>query len=64
MKIESHRTPLQRARAKLTATRRPDRTLAAVGAAALFAFSALAFATAAILAPPIVIEHTAPPTGR
>ncbi|HUO22716.1 MAG TPA: hypothetical protein VMU59_09410 [Caulobacteraceae bacterium] len=49
-------TPLQRARAKLKPPKAPDRTLGAVAAAAFFAVSALTFAAAAILAPPVTIE--------
>ena len=67
MEIESSSpppSPLDRARAKLKAPTRPDRPLIAVAAAALFAASALTFAAAAILAPPLVIEPMAKPGVR
>jgi|GEM_PF-4654980 hypothetical protein len=60
MQIESP-APLALARAKLVAPSRPDRPLAAVCAAALFAVCALTFAAAAIFAPPVVIEPMAKP---
>ena len=63
MNIEStlrQTSPLERARTKLTAPPRDDRTLAAVAAAALFAASALTFAAVAILAPPVAIEPIPP----
>ncbi len=57
-------TPLDAARAKLQAPTRADRPLAAVAAAALFAFAALVFATAAIFAPPLVVTPIAHPGVR
>ena len=53
--------PLDLARAKLKPPARPERPLAAVAAAALFAACALTFAAAAILAPPIDIAPIAKP---
>ena len=52
-------TPLERARAKLGPRPRSDSSLPAVAAAALFAFCALTFAAAAILAPPTVVTPMA-----
>jgi hypothetical protein len=54
-------TPLERARAKLKPRAPTDSTLPAVAAAALFAFCALTFAAAAILAPPNVVAPMAKP---
>jgi hypothetical protein len=54
-------TPLELAKAKLVSPKRPERPLAAVAAAALFAVSALVFATAAILAPPTTFTPMAKP---
>ena len=54
-------TPLELAKAKLAPPRRAERPLAAVAAAALFAISALIFATAAILAPPTTFTPMAKP---
>jgi hypothetical protein len=54
-------TPLELAKAKLAAPKRPDRPMAAVAAAALFAVCALVFATAAILAPPTTFTPIAKP---
>lgn len=54
-------SPLDRARGKLMKPAPPDRALAAVGAAALFAACALTFAAAAILAPPAVVAAPAKP---
>ena len=50
---------LSRARALLEPAARPERVWPAVGAAALLAISALAFATAMLLAPPLTSEHVA-----
>lgn len=50
---------MARARALLEAPRRPERLWPVLGAAGLLAVSALAFATAMIMAPPIVSEHVA-----
>jgi hypothetical protein len=65
MEIESSLSaqprPLDLARAKLKPPTKPDRTLAAVAAAALFAACALTFAAAAILAPPVTIAPIAKP---
>jgi hypothetical protein len=44
---------LAEAREKLRARTRPDRHWAALGAAAFFALCAIAFAVAAVLAPPL-----------
>lgn len=49
---------MARARALLTRSRPPERTWPALVAAAALAISALAFATAMILAPPLV-THSA-----
>ncbi len=67
MQIESASSAssaLDLARAKLKAPVRPDRSLLAVVAAALFAVSALTFAAVAILAPPLVVEPMAKPGVR
>ncbi|HEX4708887.1 hypothetical protein [Phenylobacterium sp.] len=50
---------IARARALLVRRKRPERTWPVLAAAALLAVSALAFATAMILAPPLVSEHVA-----
>ena len=50
---------MARARALLEPPRRPERVWPVLGAAALLAVSALTFATAMILAPPLTSEHTA-----
>jgi hypothetical protein len=50
---------LARARALLTRPARHERIWPALAAAALLAISALAFATAMIMAPPLVSEHVA-----
>ena len=54
-------TPLETARAKLRSRAPSDNSLPAVAAAALFAFCALTFAAAAILAPPTVVAPMARP---
>ena len=65
MDTESPKTaglsPLERARAKLAPRAPSDSALPAVAAAALFAFCALTFAAAAILAPPVVVAPMAKP---
>jgi hypothetical protein len=48
---------LARARALLEPPRPPERLWPVLGAAGLLALSALAFATAMIMAPPVVSEH-------
>jgi len=48
---------LARARALLEAPRRRERVWPVLAAAALLAVSALAFATAMIMAPPVVSSH-------
>ena len=47
------------AKTLLTRRKRPERMWPALGAAGLLAVSAIAFATAMILAPPLVSEHVA-----
>ena len=54
-------TPLALARAKLAPRAATESALPAVAAAALFAFCALTFAAAAILAPPTVVTPMARP---
>jgi hypothetical protein len=54
---------LARARELLTPHRRPERMWPAIAAAGLLAVSALAFATAMILAPPLTSEHVATARG-
>ena len=51
------REEMARARALVEAPRRPDRMWPVLGAAVLLALSALTFATAMILAPPLTSEH-------
>jgi hypothetical protein len=51
------------ARALLKRPERAERMWPALGAAALLALSALVFATAMIVAPPLVSEHVAPARG-
>lgn len=53
------REEISRVRALLDASKRPERMWPVLGAAGLLAFSALAFATAMILAPPLTSEHVA-----
>ena len=53
------RDALARARSLLARPDRPQRLWPVIGAAALLATSALAFATAMIMAPPLVSEHVA-----
>lgn len=48
---------MAQARALLARPERKERVWPVLGAAALLAFSALTFATAMILAPPLTIEH-------
>ena len=48
---------MARARALLEPPERRDRLWPVLGAAGLLALSALAFATAMIMAPPVVSEH-------
>jgi hypothetical protein len=50
---------MARARALLEPPKRPERMWPALAAAALLAASTLTFATAMIMAPPIVSEHVA-----
>ncbi len=50
---------MARARSLLEAPKRPERMWPALAAAALLAVSALAFATAMIMAPPLTSEHVA-----
>jgi len=52
-------TELARARALLNPPAQPERMWPVLCAAAFLAMSALAFATAMILAPPVVSEHVA-----
>ena len=52
---------LARARALLARPERPQRMWPVLAAAALLAVSALAFATAMILAPPLTSQHVAHP---
>ena len=54
---------LARARELLAPRRPPERMWPAIAAAGLLAVSALAFATAMILAPPLTSEHVAPKRG-
>ena len=51
--------PLARARALLNPAPKPAPMWPALGAAALLAVSALTFATAMLLAPPLTSEHVA-----
>jgi len=48
---------LERARALLEAPKRKERVWPVLAAAALLAVSALSFATAMIMAPPVVSQH-------
>ena len=48
---------MDRARALLERRKRPERMWPVLAAAGLLALSALTFATAMILAPPLVTEH-------
>ncbi|MFI4950366.1 MAG: hypothetical protein ACHP7A_04945, partial [Caulobacterales bacterium] len=50
---------LARAKALLTPPQRPDKVWPVLAAAALLAITALAFATAMILEPPLTSEHVA-----
>jgi hypothetical protein len=50
---------LRQARVKLAPPTRPERAWPALAAAAFFAASALAFATASILAPPLALTPAA-----
>jgi hypothetical protein len=50
---------MARVRALIAPRRRGERMWPAVGAAAFLAISALAFAAAMLMAPPIVSEHVA-----
>ncbi len=50
---------MARARELLAPAKQPERMWPALGAAALLAVSALAFATAMIMAPPLTSEHIA-----
>ena len=59
--MDAESPPFERARALLKASRPPERPLAAVAAAALFAVCALTFAAASILAPPVAITPIARP---
>jgi hypothetical protein len=51
------RAEMDRARALLKPPKRPERMWPVLGAASLLALSALTFATAMILAPPLTSEH-------
>jgi len=53
---------LARAKALLERPTRPERLWPVIGAAALLAVSAVVFATAMVLAPPLVSQHLAGPT--
>lgn len=53
------REEIARARLLLRAPHRPERMWPVLGAAALLALSALTFATAMILAPPLTSQHVA-----
>ena len=53
------REQMARARSLLETPKRPERMWPVLAAAALLAVSALTFATAMILAPPLTSEHTA-----
>ncbi|MDE2485902.1 MAG: hypothetical protein KGO51_00750 [Alphaproteobacteria bacterium] len=53
------REAIARARALLEAPKPRERLWPVLGAAGLLAVSALAFATAMIMAPPVVSEHVA-----
>lgn len=48
---------MTRARALLSKPERPERLWPVLAAAGLFAFCALSFATAMVLAPPLVSQH-------
>jgi len=48
---------MDRARSLLAATRRPDRIWPVIAAATFLAISALSFAAAMIMAPPVISEH-------
>ena len=50
---------MQRARALLAPRKPVERLWPSIAAAALLAVSALVFATAMILAPPLLVEHAA-----
>ncbi len=54
---------LAEARAMLTPPAPRERVWPVLAAAAFFALSALAFATAMVLAPPVVSDHTARSVG-
>ncbi len=54
---------IARARALLQPAKRPQRIWPVLTAAAFLAISALAFATAMILAPPLVSQHVAKGVG-
>ncbi len=51
---------MARARASLEGPMRSERIWPVIAAAGLLAISALAFATAMIMAPPLISEHPAP----
>jgi hypothetical protein len=53
------REKMARARTLLETPKRPERMWPVLGAASLLAVSALTFATAMILAPPLTSEHVA-----
>jgi hypothetical protein len=59
MSADSSDKFIERAREKLAPRKVSDRSLAAVAAAAFFALAALVFATAAVLAPPLVVTPAA-----
>ena len=50
---------MARAKALLVRPSRPQRLWPVIAAAALLAVSALVFATAMVLAPPLLVEHSA-----
>ncbi|MGZ6040426.1 MAG: hypothetical protein ACXWKR_17285 [Phenylobacterium sp.] len=54
---------MERARALLQRPDKPQRVWPVLGAAALLAVSAIAFATAMIMAPPLTSEHIARDSG-
>ena len=54
---------MTRARSLLERPKRPERMWPVLGAAALLAVSALTFATAMIMAPPLTSEHIAAERG-
>jgi hypothetical protein len=55
---------MDRARKLLDRPERPQKVWPVLGAAAMLAVSALAFATAMVMAPPLVSEHSARAVGE